>query len=330
MNSDQTVLGVQISATAPLWLLADSSSRSRRLPRGSAGEPPPWTTDRILSTYRFTNAYRAADRVSLYLIREVAYQGDSEVREVFFRVVLFKLFNRIGTWKLLTRTFGELRASEFDPFRYDQVLTDAFDSGTRLYAAAYIMPPADRGPTRKHTTHLRLLRDMLDDRLPERIATCASMGAAFDLLIAFRGVGPFLAYQLATDLNYSEVTDFSEMEFVKAGPGALSGIEKCFTDRAGYTPEDLIRWTADRQYEEFARRDLAFNDLWGRPLQLIDCQNLFCEVDKYARVAHPSATSSSGRTRIKQGFAPLEAPVSVWFPPKWGLNHLLPQAGAAD
>jgi hypothetical protein len=31
----------------------------------------PWTSDPILRTYRFTNSYRAADRVSQYLIREV-------------------------------------------------------------------------------------------------------------------------------------------------------------------------------------------------------------------------------------------------------------------
>jgi len=60
--------------------------------------------------------------------------------------------------------------------------------------------------------------------------------------------------------------------------------------------------------------------LRGRPLQLIDCQNLFCEVDKYARVAHPQITGRSGRTRIKQLFAPVVDPVPAWFPPKWGLN----------
>ena len=37
------------------------------------GTPPPWTTDDILQTYRFTNAYRASDRVSQFLIREVIY-----------------------------------------------------------------------------------------------------------------------------------------------------------------------------------------------------------------------------------------------------------------
>ncbi|RZJ85424.1 MAG: hypothetical protein EOO20_20105, partial [Chryseobacterium sp.] len=34
-------------------------------------DPLPWTDDVILCNYKFTNAYRAADRVSQYLIKEV-------------------------------------------------------------------------------------------------------------------------------------------------------------------------------------------------------------------------------------------------------------------
>ena len=54
---------------------------------------------------------------------------------------------------------------------------------------------------------------------------------------------------------------------------------------------------------ESDRLGLEFRSLWGRRLQLIDCQNLFCEVDKYARVRHPEVVGVSGRTRIKQKYA---------------------------
>src|SRR5207237_6795227 len=38
------------------------------------GEAPPWTHDPILQKYKFTNVYRACDRVSQYLIQEVIYK----------------------------------------------------------------------------------------------------------------------------------------------------------------------------------------------------------------------------------------------------------------
>jgi alpha-glutamyl/putrescinyl thymine pyrophosphorylase clade 1 len=290
------------------------------------GEPAPWTTDDVLAAHRFTNAYRASDRVSQYLIRHAIYDGDQTPDEVVFRTLLFKLFNRIGTWELLSEALGPLRSDAFEVDRYDGVLSAAFDRGERVYSAAYIMPAASRGAPRKHRTHLELLRMMLDDRLPQRLSSAVSMADGFALLLAYAGIGPFLAYQLVTDLNYSAVLNFSEMEFVMAGPGARSGLRKCFTDPGDHDDDDLIRLVAERQVEEFAARGLDFEDLWGRPLQLIDCQNLFCEVDKYARIAHPDAQGLGQRTRIKQKFRALAQPLAMWFPPKWGLNDRLPSA----
>jgi hypothetical protein len=146
------------------------------------------------------------------------------------------------------------------------------------------------------------------------------MQHGFDALRAYSMVGDFLAYQFITDINYSELTNFSEMEFVVPGPGARDGIYKCFADLGGYSEADIIRLTTERQEEEFAQRGLAFRSLFGRPLQLIDCQNLFCEVAKYARVAHPEIAGLSGRTRIKQRYRPLGPAMRYWYPPKWGIN----------
>jgi hypothetical protein len=284
------------------------------------GEPGPWTHDPVLSAHRFTNPYRAADRVSQYLIRHVAYNGSQAVDEVVFRVLLFRLFNKVSTWELLGAALGPLTAETFSVESYDAVLTRAFSRGARLYSAAYIMPAAARGVARKHLTHLQLLQRMLDSRLPDRLAACISMRAGYEALLGYRGIGPFLAYQLATDLNYSTVLNFSEMEFVVPGPGARSGIRKCFADYGEYDEADLIRYVADRQEQEFAMRGISFSDLWGRPLQLIDCQNLFCEVDKYARVVHPDVAGVGARSRIKQRFHAVAEPVQAWFPPKWGIN----------
>ena len=56
------------------------------------------------------------------------------------------------------------------------------------------------------------------------------MAQMFAALRAYPTIGDFLAYQYATDLNYSTLTGFSETEFVMPGPGALSGLRKCFAD----------------------------------------------------------------------------------------------------
>lgn len=296
-----------------------------------AGTPPPWTGDPILREYKFTNAYRASDRVSQFLIKHVIYEGDQAPQELFFRIILFKLFNKIETWRLLTEKFGGVRHAEYSVARYDAVLSAAIAAGQTIYSAAYIMPSGSRPlGTRKHRAHLRLLERMMEDELPLRIAEARTMLDGFKLLRSYPMIGDFLAYQYITDLNYSTLTDFSETEFVVPGPGARSGIQKCFSSLGGLCEADLIRVVMDRQGEEFARLGLEFWSLWGRPLQLVDCQNLFCEVDKYARMRHPEAKGIGQRTSIKQRFSWNPTPIEYFFPPKWGLNEWVTVSSRSD
>lgn len=287
------------------------------------GRQPPWTDDPILQRYRFTNAYRAADRVSQYLIRHVIYDRDWSVEDTVFRVLLFKIFNRIETWESLERCFGPVCLEMFDFIEFSRFLSRLRESGQPIYSAAYMMPSpgAAYGYTRKHENHLALLVNMMRDDLPKRIQDCASLREVYEALNQYPSVGRFLAYQYAIDLNYSPVIDFSEMSFVVAGPGAIDGIAKCFSNKGGLTESEVIAWVAERQRSEFARFECGFRGLGSRPLQLIDCQNLFCEIDKYARVAHPEYAGRSGRTRIKRRYVASNRPVDLWFPPKWGINE---------
>jgi thymidylate kinase len=297
------------------------------------GASPPWTNDLILSSYKFTNAYRASDRTSQYLIRNVIYRGDlpNDPSEVFFRIILFKLFNKIETWELMEKALGPLTYANYSFERYDRILTKAMRSGRTIYSAAYIMPSGGRllGHRVKHRNHLKLVERMMADRLPLTIAGARGMEDGFKFLRAYPTIGDFLAYQFITDVNYSNITDFSEDEFTIAGPGAMDGIHKCFSDLGGLKEADVIKLTTDIQVEEFRKRGLEFRSLWGRPLQFIDCQNLFCEVDKYSRVKHPEHAGRSGRTRIKQKFTNAREPVDYWYPPKWGINDAIAESKEA-
>ena len=282
----------------------------------------PWTSDAILRSYRFTNAYRAIDRVSQYLIAEVQAREDrpQAPRELFFRTMLFKIFNRIETWEALEDRFGALEWRRLDLVKIDQALEELRLRGRKIYSAAYIMPSPALGHARKHSNHLALLKQMMEDRLPERVRQAPSLRSVYELILRYPGLGPFLAFQYTIDLNYSCMLDFEESEFVVAGPGALDGISKCFADADG-TAEEIIHWVTDRQDAEFRRLGLDFPGLFGRRLQPIDCQNLFCEISKYARVAHPDIGGIANRTRIKQSYRQNARPIpKPMFPERWRIH----------
>lgn len=291
--------------------------------RRLAGEKPPWTADPILQTHRFTNAYRAADRVSQYLIRGVQYaDGNHSGPDVVLSTLLFKLFNKIETWELIVGDIGWPSAVKFPGREIAAVLDRAFSADDRIYSAAYIMPSATGfGSERKHRNHIALLNQLVHDGTIERLVSAKSLHELYCILLGCPSLGEFLAFQFAIDLNYSAVFDFSEMEFVVAGPGAKEGLAKCFHHLGDLTEADVIRWVTDTQEQHLDRRCLTFPTLWGRPLQLVDVQNLFCEIGKYARLSHPEFTKVGGRSRIKQHYRPSKQRPTAWFPPKWGLNE---------
>lgn len=297
-----------------------AAERQRMFMRRVLGQKPPWTDDPILSVHRFTNTYRASDRVSQYLIKNVIYEGSNKAEEVLFRTILFKLFNRIDTWQALIARVGIISWRTFDFETYAVALDELINQGKRIYSAAYIMPSPAFGNPRKHRNHLRLIEHMIADGAVRKLATVSSLRSVFELLRGYPSLGDFLAFQFTIDINYSELLDFSEMDFVVAGPGARDGIRKCFASTAGLSDAEVIRIMAERADDEFARLGLDFQNLWGRPMQLIDCQNVFCEVSKYARVAHPDVPGESGRTRIKQKYIANTTSIPQWYPPKWGLG----------
>ena len=301
------------------WLLA--AERQAMFFRRASGEPGPWTENRVLAQHRFTNAYRASDRVSQYLLHHVIYDQERDALDTILRVLLFKIFNRIDTWEHLVGRVGQPTVASFRADAYGAALDELLSEGRRVYSAAYIMPSPRLGAGgRKHRNHLALVEMLLRTGALARFEQTGSLKSLYERLVEVPSFGPFLAFQYAIDLNYSPHFDFDEMEFVVAGPGALRGIGKCFEDTGGLDAAGVIAAMAHSapRFFEMTQAPTPFRDLWGRPLQLIDCQNLFCEVDKYARVAHPER-SSDGPSRIKQVYRVDPRPLVLGYPPKWGL-----------
>lgn len=288
------------------------------------GDPAPWTHDKILQEYKFCNSYRVNDRVSQYLLKNVIYNGNNyNYEDMLFRIILFKLFNKESTWELLSKNFGDILLKNFNTKKYSIVLENAISNGTKIYNDAYISCANKAfGYDRKHDNHLALLDKMFNiDKMQDKIIKCNTMQDAFNIIKGYPLIGNFMAYQLVTDINYSAFVNWKENEFTVAGPGSLRGIKKCFIDKGTMTNEDIIKYMYMHQDEEFKRLNLNFKRIGNRPLQLIDCQNIFCELDKYCRQALPDLKSN--RTKIKKHYVPKKDKIEYIYPPKWEISRTI-------
>lgn len=288
------------------------------------GDPAPWTHNKILQEYKFCNSYRVNDRVSQYLLKNVIYNGNNyNYEDMLFRIILFKLFNKESTWELLSKNFGDILLKNFNTKKYSIVLENAISNGTKIYNDAYISCANKAfGYDRKHDNHLALLDKMFNiDKMQDKIIKSNTMQDAFNIIKGYPLIGNFMAYQLVTDINYSAFVNWKENEFTVAGPGSLRGIKKCFIDKGTMTNEDIIKYMYMHQDEEFKRLNLNFKRIGNRPLQLIDCQNIFCELDKYCRQALPDLKSN--RTKIKKHYVPKKDKIEYIYPPKWEISRTI-------
>ncbi len=307
------------------WYFA--SERQAIFERRLAGTAGPWTDDVILQQYKFCNVFRAADRVSQYMIRQVIYNDQpSTPEDKLFQIVAFRTFSKESTWESAKDYLGHYPTlQDLANDEFTKALEYAKEQNGGLYTGAFILCAnnAYRQPA-KHLNHVELFRHMfLTDNLAEQLLAAPSLEAIYHLLHKYPLMGDFMSYQTAIDLAYSDLIPFDENDFVKAGPGSLRGVKKAFVDTKDYTPEEIIHWMVNQQDEAFKRLGLPFNGLFGRPLQAIDCQGLFCELDKYCRIAVPELKSA--RSRMKSSFAPKTTAVQLFFPPKWGVNKKLPR-----
>ena len=278
--------------------------------------------DPILEKFKFTNCYRVLDRTTQFLLREVIYSKSFSPEDTFFRTILFKLFNKIETWEHLESTLGEITLSSFNPETYCKILTTHKANASRLYSAAYIMPSGKKeyGSSVKHENNIKMLQAMIKDNLHKKVWEISDLKDLYETLLKIPTIGPFLAYQYAIDLTYSHYSSTSEEQFVVAGPGAVRGIKKCFLSLGGKSYEYVIRQMVESQQFEFEKLGIDFRYMGGRPLQLIDCQNLFCEVDKYLREKRPDLGNPN--SRIKQLYRPKNNKVLYFFPPTWDIKKI--------
>jgi len=301
------------------------------------GEPQPWTSDEDLRKYKFTNIFRVADRVSQHLIRSVIYAPDlpSDPEEVVFRILLFKFFNRISTWEEFVRAFGIPSWRDFDERAYVRVLDQLRARGEKIFSGAYQhndLSNYARVSPYKHPRYLRLLRDMMQDKVAAKLRAARTYREAFEVLHRYPLHEDFIAMQHLTDINYSEVINFSEDDFIRAGPGARKGLRKCFEEDSAPpgsfglrnlpSAEEAAAWITDiagSQELFFEHFGLKPPTLFGRRLSLIDVQNVFCETNKLARVKHPEYSLPKEKLSPKRFEVTGPLP-KQFFPPKWQLR----------
>ena len=256
--------------------------------------PAPWTKDSILQEFKFCQVFREDDRTTRWFAKHIREPMRDDPK-VLMATVIFRWFNLIETGRTLKEHDLLLN---WDRKKAIEEITKQ----PKWVTGAYIVKTPngmdkDTGVA-ECISHMWTDRNYLMSALLQSVAKEeSSLEDTWNLLRDYPYMGPFMAYEVVTDLRHTCLLENAEdiMTWANAGPGAMRGLNRLtgrdlsFSQRShNWNKEmiDLYETVIDRIHYGLSSIKPEHN------YELREIEGGLCEFDKYSRIF-----KKEGRTR---------------------------------
>lgn len=239
------------------------------------GLEPPWTQDKILREYKFTNVFRSNDRTTAHFFKNFyAPHNNYPVEQIALNCAIFRYFG--------TTTFADHIGwqSKFDPDELLKQAKLAIDMGKQIFTGAYVITNSGIKAPKEDVVINNFLADY-NAHMPaivKAIATNRKMEVHKVLkdIQGFGGTG-FMAKEVMEDMALTPLLINAEdrMFYTPMGPGARRGLDRLY----GQTSSDMLEML-DRV--DYLRKCIGYHIKLSMTAH--DVQFNICEYDKYVRV----------------------------------------------
>lgn len=266
-----------------------------------SGEKYPWTKDKILQEYKFTNTFRQLDRVTQELAkRKKKYFNDkTDIGNIVFHVLVFRMFNWPESYDLLNEA-GLLK--KWNEKKAVKILTAYKEKGNKVFTGAYIITGgglSNRGQSKVQFVCSSITK-MWKDRnsIAEEMVSLNTLEESTMHLIDYPCVGKFISYEFITDLRHTKVLNKAKdiMLWANPGPGAKRGLNRLHGRELKFMQPDKkfieemckllshsnLEMVNEKEMGEEGSLTLLVKD--KRKLEMRDIEHSLCEFDKYCRV----------------------------------------------
>lgn len=252
-------------------------------------KPPPWTKDQILRDIRFCNVYREQDKVTIW-IRENWREPFKNHPNLPFAMAMARQIN----WP---ETLAEVGfPKRWNPEQVLAKMRNRAAAGKQNYSGAYMLTAGSgsRGLDKPFITVMKILNTLYPEIRKWKTQSPGIGGTlqeAWQWLQKFYGFGPFLAYEVVTDLRHTHWLNQAPDIFTWAnpGPGAKRGLNRLLGRPLKFR-QPVPEFIAEMQALQGILA--IFGDHALLPtLEMRDVEHSLCEYDKYKRAENALATN---------------------------------------
>src|SRR5262245_9489817 len=257
---------------------ATARERYEILLRRRTGEGLPWTKDPIFPHWRFCNVFREDDRTTIWFRENVRDKIRDDPEAVTRATIAFRWFNRVETGELIKH----LLLGEWSSAEAREILRDV----RPLVTGAYIIKGQDG------MTKLEGVLACVDEAfrmLPPMMSHLTSLEAAHAELTSIPYLGPFMAYEVVTDLRHTSVLEKSPdiMTWANPGPGCTRGLSRAAHGELGHFSRGSV-WSRREMLSLMSELLAMSRDSANWPSEwpsweMREVEHWLCEFDKYER-----------------------------------------------
>lgn len=264
---------------------ATARERYRVMLRRAKGQEPPWSNDRVFNDWYFCNVFREDDKVTKWIKRHVREPNRNEP-DVLWMMTACRFFNRIPTLEKLHQADAFNLNIGWNRDHIEMILEDE----KPLTGAAYrVCTPAGMDKLRgclKLIDNAFEANNYIINLITPGITTQQEV---WKILLKQNGLGPFMAYEVVTDLKYTYLLENAPdtMIWANPGPGACLGLSRLVGEKVSYGSASHRAGAIQCMQELLAMAQPLFGNVWSVDWPSWDMRTVehwLCEHSKWCRV----------------------------------------------
>ena len=248
------------------------------------------TDDPILHKYKFTNVFRELDTGTIWQrvnMREVY----ADHPELFFNMALYRAYNRIRTAEII----GWI--SDYPTSGAEERVRELYATGVPVFTGAYMLT-GTLGGDKIHQVFGKCANYLWENRRRIEPQPGDTIQQAHQRFVNVPGIGPFISYEIVSDLRWTRYLENAKdiNTWANPGPGAKRGIMRVYqlpvkTQKMSKEERQEIRNSYPSSSEGMVRvrryihMIMKISNTGSMPdMEMRDIEHSLCEFDKYERV----------------------------------------------